>query len=132
MLHRLFPNFFEALNNRFDVALTEQKSREDFGFISDSEKLIILKQQLYRAARANQPTTDLRRAIDCLQEGLDAENREKNSFNSQLSAITNSLILIAIVVTGLSYVGIKNCGNSSSHLCRDARVIPDAIARYIK
>ena len=114
------------------TSLERQKTREDLGFISDNEKLIILKRQLYRAAIANQPTADLRRTIDCLQEGLYAENREKNSFNSQLSAITNSLILIIIIATGLSYVGTKNCGNYSSHLCRDVRVIPDAIDNYIK
>lgn len=132
MLHFLFPNLFEALNNRVDDALTEQKSKEYFGLISDYEKLIILKQQLYRAARNNEDTAELCRAIDCLQEGLDSEMREKNSFNSQLSGIINSLILAAVVATGLSYAVTKNCGNFNSQLCRDARVIPSAIARYIK
>lgn len=118
--------------NRADDAIARQKAREDMGFICDTEKLIILKQQLYRTARSGESTSDLRRAIDCIQEGLEAQDRERNSFNSQLSGITNSLILIAFLVTGLSFAITKNCGDYSSQLCRDARVIPNSINSYIK
>ncbi|MGI8501125.1 MAG: hypothetical protein ACR2LR_08285 [Hassallia sp.] len=133
MLQRFLDWTNEVSNSiTYLTSLEREKVREDLGFISDNEKIVILKQQLYCAAKANQSTTNLHRAIDCLQQGLDAEMREKNSFNSQLSGITNSLILIAIIATGLSYAVTKNCGNSSSHLCRDARIIPDAVSNYIK
>jgi hypothetical protein len=41
------------------------------------------------------------------------------------------LILLAIVATGLSYIVAHNCGYYPSQLCRDARVIPNAIADYL-
>lgn len=133
MLQRFLDWANEVSNSiTYLTSLERQKVKEDLGLISDNEKLVILKRQLYCAVRANQPTTDLRRAIDCLQEGLDAEMREKNSFNSQLSGITNSLILIAILAIGLSYTVTKNCDGFNSQLCKDARIIPNAIARYIK
>lgn len=121
MLHHLFPK-----------TENQKTTRERIGAISDYDKIAILKQKLYVNARHELPTNDLRRAIDCLQEGLDAERREKNSFNFQLSAFTNSLILSMILATGLSYAITKSCGDYSSHLCKDAHLIPDAIARYIK
>jgi hypothetical protein len=132
MFQRFLDDLVQTIDERVDNAAARQKAREDMGVVSDDEKLIILKQQLYRMARAGEATNDLRRAIDCIQEGLDAQNREKNSFSSQLSGFTNSLILAAFLTTGLSYAVTKNCGDYSSHLCRDARVIPDAIARYIE
>jgi hypothetical protein len=55
--------------------LEHQKNLEDLGFVCDRQKLIILKQQLYRAARLGESTADLRRAIDCITEGLEAESR---------------------------------------------------------
>ena len=132
MFQRFLDSFVETIDERVDNVAAQQKAREDMGFIYDEEKLIILKQQLYRATRNGEATTDLRRAIDCIQEGLDAKYREQNSFNSQLSSITNSLFLIVFIATGLSYLITNNCGGNSSQLCRDARLIPDAIARYIK
>ncbi|MBW4449191.1 MAG: hypothetical protein KME22_03920 [Hassallia sp. WJT32-NPBG1] len=99
MVNRIL-NWIEDLNFN---CLEQQKNLENFGFISDREKLIILKQQLYRMARAGENTADLRRAIDCITEGLEAENRENNSFLNQLSGITNSLILIGLIATAGSY-----------------------------
>ncbi|MBW4450759.1 MAG: hypothetical protein KME38_29020 [Spirirestis rafaelensis WJT71-NPBG6] len=132
MVQRFLDGFEQYIDERADAVVAAQKVREQMGFVSDESKLILLKQQLYRKARADENTADLRRAIDCIQEGLDAQNREKNSFSSQLSGLVNSLILAAFLATGLSYAVTKNCGDYSSQLCRDARVIPDAIARYIK
>ena len=130
MLRHFFPTLFssdeELLKN--DEKL---KLREINGTIPDSEKIRLLKEKLYRVAMDDESTIDLRCAIDCLQAGLDAENRERNSFNSQLSGISNSLFFLAILVTGLSYAIAPKCQNTSQ-FCRDARAIPDAIARYIK
>ena len=131
MFQKFLDTFVQTIDERVDHAAARQKMREDMGFVSDEEKLIILKQELYRTARCGESTSDLRRAIDCLQEGLDAQSREKNSFNSQLSGISNSLILLAIFATGLSYIVANNCGFYPSQLCRDARVIPNAISNYL-
>jgi hypothetical protein len=48
--------------------LQDKRQGKDMGFISDEEKLIILKQEMYRTARCGESTADLRRAIDCIQE----------------------------------------------------------------
>ena len=131
MFQTILDNLVQTIDERVDNAATRQKTREDIGFISDDEKLIILKQELYRTARNGEPTADLRRAIDCIQEGLDAQSKERHSFNSQLSGISNSLILIAALAIGLSYLISGNCSNKSSQLCRDARMIPNAISDYL-
>ena len=129
MLGHLFPNLFSSDESILKID-RKRKAREINGDIPDQEKIILLKQKLYRNAIDDESTTDLRRAIDCLQEGIDTENRERNSFNSQLHGITNSLFFIAILVTGLSYLIAPNCHNSSK-LCRDVNTIPDAISSYI-
>lgn len=132
MLNKLFPNLIEFIDAKVEAVAVEQKGREAIGAITDREKLIILKQQLYRDARSGKDTTNLRSTIYCIQDGLNAESREINSFNAQLTGFSHSLLLIAVLATGLSYAIAANCGSHSSQLCRDARVIPDAIARYIQ
>ncbi|BDA76595.1 hypothetical protein CAL7716_107610 (plasmid) [Calothrix sp. PCC 7716] len=105
------------------------------GWVSDSEKLRLMKYELFSSTRARSDSDylfQLRCAIDTLSKEIDREHRRQNSLVNQLNKIAKSVIgLTALATVGSYAVSLTGvCNHVNSKFCRDARIIPYAIERY--
>ncbi|MFL9458387.1 hypothetical protein AB0758_46150 [Tolypothrix bouteillei VB521301_2] len=113
------------------------------GLITDSEKLKMLKAELYREVRLSNPNqakiSNLTSAIHTLEEIKHAEEARKferlkhsYTFPVQLEVFTNTTIFLAIALVIVSYLGAFTCGNSRSQFCSNARVFPSQVEQFFK
>jgi biopolymer transport protein ExbB/TolQ len=109
-----------------------QSESNKLGLIPDTEKIRMLKQELYRRAQVGADTTELSRAIRVLSDELQRDLTRRNSLAKQLDDIAKSAILIGLVATVASYLtGLSGyCTNRNSQFCSQTQVIPRLINSY--
>lgn len=117
-------------------AVMEAKDHEletiKLGLISDDEKLRMLKRDLYEAARVGNAdrVAVLRTAIATISNQLEAERKHRNSPVEFTIGICNSIILLAILATFISFPATWVCGKNQSQACQVSRVIPSVISKF--
>lgn len=112
-----------------DHELQNWKADQKLGYMSDLDKLKLLKRYLYEAAtsRANAEYIKcLRIAIDSISEQIENARRYRNSLGYQVSGILNSIILLSILAAFFSFPAtwVCNISKSQSQACQVSRVIP--------
>lgn len=137
----------DSLNKVDDIIKRHHDWNEEskaLGLISDSEKLKILKAELYCESRKtyvsdNSKQQRLIEAIEHLEEIKQSEfnrklaEREQNlSLPSQLEATCKFINLLALALVIISYLGSYTCGNSRSQFCSNARLIPTQVELFFK
>jgi hypothetical protein len=133
--------------NKIDDMITRHKQWNDesvaLGLIEDSEKLRVLKAELYRLVRLDNPNQqkilNLTSAIEHLEEIKQAEfNRklETQKLNltlpAQINQSLNAFLVFGLLAVIGSYAIAPICGNSRSQFCINARVIPIQIEQFFK
>ena len=106
------------------------------GLISDNEKLRMLKQDLYQAARSRanpEHIQNLRIAINTISNQLETERNHRNSPTEQIYGILNSIILLAILAASFSFPLAWSCNlfHSQSKACQVSRVVPYSVLKFI-
>ncbi|MDF5716336.1 MAG: hypothetical protein PUP93_21265 [Rhizonema sp. NSF051] len=120
-------------------AVKESKDHElqtiKLGFISDEEKLKMLKRQLYQSAMGrgdSEYITNLRSVITTLSNQLENERNYQNTLSYHIYGILNSAILLAILAASLSFPMAWGCGvaKNQSQACQVSRVIPYSVIKF--
>ena len=122
-------------------AVMEAKNHEletiKLGLISDSDKLRMLKRDLYEAARSRanpEHIQNLRSAIATISQQLENERNHRNSPTELMFGFLNSIILLGLLAAFVSFPVAWTCDgfNSHSQACEGARVIPKVTVRFFK
>lgn len=105
------------------------------GWVSDSEKLRLMKYELFSSTHARSDSDylfQLRSAIDTLSKEIDREHRRQNSLPNKIGGIAKLCIgMLAAATLGSYAVQLTGaCNHVNSKFCDDARKIPYAIERY--
>ena len=120
-------------------AVKESKDHEletiKLGFISDEEKLRMLKRDLYEAARSRanpEHIQNLRNAINIISQQLETERTYRNSLGYQITGILNSIILLGILAASFSFPMAWGCGviKSQSQACQVSRILPSTTIKF--
>ena len=120
-------------------AVKESKDHEletiKLGFISDEEKLRMLKRDLYESARGranSEHIQNLRSAINTLSTQVENERTYRNSLGYQLTGILNSIILLSTLTAFFSFPATWTCNvfKNQSQACQVSRVIPSKIFQF--
>ena len=129
-----------GLGNSISRTVIEARNHEleyiKSGWTSDEEKLRMLKRDLYEAARCRnsdpQHIQNLRSAISTIGQQLEADRNHRNSPIELISSILNSIILLGLVATFLSFPTTWSCNliNNHSQACQVSRVIPTSIFTF--
>ncbi len=127
------------LGDRIHDAVKEARDNElehiKSGWISDVEKLKMLKRDLYAAVRGRGDTEyiqNLRSAIATLSNAVETERTYRNSLSYQITGILNSIILLLVLGAGLSFPATWICddSNNQSSACKVSRAIPTATFKF--
>lgn len=105
------------------------------GWISDVEKLKMLKRDLYEAARSHataEHIQNLTRAIATISNQIETDRNYRNSPVYQIYGILNSIILLSILAAFFSFPAtwVCNVSKSQSKACQVSRVIPTATLQF--
>ncbi|OKH35813.1 hypothetical protein NIES2101_37400 [Calothrix sp. HK-06] len=105
------------------------------GYMSDSEKIRLMKYELYSSTNARGDENhlqQLRQTIMLLSNEVERERKYQNSLRNQLHELSQLVIGLILLSAIGSYVvsGSGYCNNKNSKFCRDARIIPSAIEGY--
>ena len=119
------------------IQVEHEQSIYKTGWLSDSEKLRLLKYDLYSSTSArgdDKHLRQLRETITLLSKEVQAEHRRRYSLPNQLNQIAKVVIgLIALAAIGGYAVSITGvCNHVNSKFCRDVGVIPNAVKRYFQ
>ncbi|MBW4501971.1 MAG: hypothetical protein KME57_20965 [Scytonema hyalinum WJT4-NPBG1] len=117
------------------IATNFKKHRDEaiaLGLISDERKLELLKAELFRRVKADEPTHNITDAIELLVELQKQEDKRFDSLGAQIDRVLTSALVLGVALTALSFVASWRCGSSRSPFCQKARVIPDAIVRQFQ
>uniref|UniRef100_A0A0C1R7G3 Uncharacterized protein n=1 Tax=Tolypothrix bouteillei VB521301 TaxID=1479485 RepID=A0A0C1R7G3_9CYAN len=133
-------NFGESIYRTIKESREHHEESVSLGLISDDEKLLLLKAELYRQARLTEgKINNLVSAIATLEQVKQAEFDRKQSelkqrlsFPSQLEATCSLAIVLVIALIAGSYFATYKCGKSRSQFCSNARVIPTQIEMFFK
>ena len=107
------------------------------GWLSDSEKLRLLKYDLYSSTSARAPEKhlrQLRQTITLLSKEVQIEHGRRYSLPNQLNQIAKAVIGLLVLATVGSYaIQLSNiCNGQNSKFCRDSLVIPSSVKRYFQ
>ena len=106
------------------------------GLIPDTEKLRLLKQDLYRKVRSGGEVSDLvsaicrrrqRFAIAALETSVQLEFQRNNTLEAVVSRFVTSVFLVGIAAVTFSFPVTYLCGHSQAPFCRNARALADSV-----
>jgi hypothetical protein len=134
-------NFGLSLENMQQRHHDWNEESKALGLIEDSEKLRMLKRDLYCEARSNVIDTSkfqkLTDAIELFEELKQAEFERKQaeiklqlSLPAQINMTLNSALMFILLIVSGSFLVAYKCGNYQSEFCSNARVIPTQVTRF--
>lgn len=125
----LLGDGFSSFGERIYKIHRESREHNDesisLGLISDTDKLRMLKADLYRKARAEGNVKDLVSAITTIEASLYQQFQRDNTLEAVASRFITSLFLVGITAVTLSFPITYACGHSQSHFCRNSGVLTD-------
>lgn len=130
---KLSEALYKGLTNLGESLRKINKDKQDFelesinlGLVSDDVRLRILKQELFRNARAGKDTKELREAIKLLLSSENINSISVTKMNSSViyfwvnTLMLSSLALLSIV--GFTQISI-NCIGTKSTFCNQVRQV---------
>ena len=105
----------------------EQEETLALGLIPDTEKLRLLKQDLYRKVRSGGEVSDLVSAIAALETSVQLEFQRNNTLEAVVSRFVTSVFLVGIAAVTFSFPVTYLCGHSQAPFCRNARALADSV-----
>jgi hypothetical protein len=126
-----------AIAGQIDAYRENQEYDRLKGYMTDSEKIRLMKYELYSSTNARGDENhlqQLRQTILLLSNEVEREHRRRYSLPNQLNQIAKAVIGLLVLATVGSYaIHLSNiCNGQNSKFCRDAGVIPNAVKRYFQ
>lgn len=124
-----------AVAKQLEINRENQEYDRLRGYMTDSEKIRLMKYELYSSTNARGDENhlqQLRQTIMLLSNEVEQERKYQNSLRNQLHELAQLVIGLLLLGAIGSYVvsGSGYCNNKNSKFCRDARIIPSAIEGY--
>lgn len=116
-IYQGLTNIGQSLERSKQTKLDHELESIKLGLVTDTKKIQILKQDLYRNLRVGKETEELRKAITLLRHEINEEAEEKQlSASTFLYTIANTLGVIGIIV--LANTAIFHCPSNNSRFCK--------------
>lgn len=128
-LHRSLVRMSNNLNRSREQIETRKEELKQQGKVSDLEKISLLKQQLYCAARDGEDTTEIIKAIKTIRGEYEI-NRPRNI--DRHNTIVNKTLVMFLVILASVVVSdaSQNCYRTQSTFCNQLAEFNRTIDRY--
>ncbi|MEC4811891.1 MAG: hypothetical protein SAK29_01295 [Scytonema sp. PMC 1069.18] len=137
-LDNVHREFNEMRRQELDKWIEHQRESEQLGFISDEDKIRILKRELYEQSRLyatperTQRLEYLRDAIDCLEAIREAEFQRKYDVRKWVDDVLSLTLLGGLTVVITAYLASFGCGSNNSNFCEYSRHITTEINTFFQ
>lgn len=116
-IYQGLTNIGQSLERSKQTKLDHELESIKLGLVSDTKKIQILKQDLYRNLRVGKETEELRKAIALLRREINEEAEEKQlSASTFLHTICNILGVVGMLL--LAHRVVFHCPSNNSRFCK--------------
>lgn len=125
----------KAIAKQLEINRENQEYDRLRGYITDYEKIRLMKYELYKTTNArgdDNHLQQLRQTIMLLSNEVEKERKYKNSFRVILHELIQLVIaLTLLMIVGSYFVSFSGyCNGRKSKFCNDAQIIPQSVNNY--